>query len=90
MAVASADWLGKGRSPVTNVAGLVLIGKFEWVSRRLLKGRRRGLRCLRFSRKGGMQGHSHSRWRTQNKMESAGVGPPFQGGWKTVEKEVRI
>ena len=27
MAVASADWLGNGRSPVTQVAGRVLIGK---------------------------------------------------------------
>ena len=50
MAVASADWLGKGRglsrlgrSPVTQVAGRVLTGKFERVSGRLLKGRRRGL-----------------------------------------------
>ena len=41
--VASADWLGKGRSPVMQVAGHVLIRKFEWVSERLLKGRRRGL-----------------------------------------------
>ena len=49
MAVASADWLGKGGSPVMQVAGRVLIGK-------LLKGRRRGLRFLRFSRKGGMSG----------------------------------
>ena len=40
MAVASADCLGKGRSPVTQVAGRVLIGKFERVSGRLLKGRR--------------------------------------------------
>ena len=46
MAVASADWLGKGRSPVTQVTRRVLIGKFERVSGRLLKGRRRGLRFL--------------------------------------------
>ena len=77
MAVASADWLGKGGSPVMQVAWCVLIRKFERVSGRLLKGRRRGLRFLRFSRKGGISGHSHSRWRTQNKMESDGVGPPF-------------
>ena len=31
-----------------------------------------------FPEKGSCQGHSHSRWRTQNKMESAGVGLPFQ------------
>ena len=41
--MASADWLGKGRSPVTQVTGRVLIRKFERVSGRLLKGRRRGL-----------------------------------------------
>ena len=41
MAVASADWLGKGWSPVVQVAGRVLIGKFELVSGRLLKGRSR-------------------------------------------------
>ena len=52
----SADWLGKGWSPITQVARYVLIGKFEQVSRRLLKGRRHGLRFLRFSRKGGQQG----------------------------------
>ena len=46
--VASADWLGKGRSPVRQVARRVLIGKFDRVSRRLLKGRRRGLRFLGF------------------------------------------
>ena len=40
--MASVDWLGKGRSPVTQVARRVLIGKFEQVSVRLLKGRRRG------------------------------------------------
>ena len=56
MAVASADWLGKGQSPVTQVAGRVLIRKFEGVSGRLLKGRRRGLRFLRFSRKRGHVG----------------------------------
>ena len=56
MAVASADWLGKGRSPVMQVAGRVLIRRFERVSGRLLKGRRRGLRFLRFSRKGAMSG----------------------------------
>ncbi|XP_078299944.1 uncharacterized protein LOC132691726 [Panthera onca] len=54
--VASADWLGKDRSPVRQVAGRVLIGKFEPVSGKLLKGRRRGLRFLRFSRKGGQVG----------------------------------
>ena len=42
MAVASANWLGKGQGPVTQVAGRVLIGKFERVTGRLLKGRRRG------------------------------------------------
>ena len=54
--MASADWLRKGRSPVTQVAGRVLIRKFERVSGRLLKGRRRGLRFLRFSWKGAMSG----------------------------------
>ena len=62
MAVASANWLGKGvllgRS---QVAGPVLIGKFEWVSRRLLKGRRRG------------QGEGH-----RTSWSLPGVGPPFQ------------
>ena len=38
MVVASADGLGKGRSPVTQVAGHVLIRKFERMSGRLLKG----------------------------------------------------
>ena len=56
MAVASAGWLGKDRGPVTQVARHVLVGKFERVSGRLLKGRRRGLRFLRFSQKGGMLG----------------------------------
>ena len=41
-----ADLLGKGWSPVTQVAGRVLIRKFERVSGRLLKGRRPGLRFL--------------------------------------------
>ena len=54
--MASADWLGKGRGlsqlawegseSLTQVAGCVLIGKFEWVSGRLLKERKRGLRFL--------------------------------------------
>ena len=49
MAVASANWLGKGRSP-----GRVLIWKFERVSGRLLKERRRG------------QGEGHrTRWSRQ-------------------------
>ena len=51
-----ADWLRKGQSPITKVAGHGLIRKFERVSGRLLKGRRHGLRFLRFSRKGGMSG----------------------------------
>ena len=54
--MASADWLGKGWSPVRQVSGNVLIGKFEQVRGRLLKGRRRGLRFLGFSRKGGHVG----------------------------------
>ena len=78
MVVALADWLGKGQRPIAQVAGCGLNGKFELVSGKLLKGRRRGLRFLRFSRKGGCRGLSHSRWRTQNKMESASVGPLFQ------------
>ena len=52
MVVALADWLGKGWSPVMKVAGRVLIRKFERVRGRLLKGRRHGLRFLRFSQKG--------------------------------------
>ena len=67
--MASADWLGKGRSPVRQVAGHVLIRKFERVSGRLLKGRRRGLRFLRFSQERGhvgdivTQGGGHrTRW----------------------------
>ena len=64
--VASADWLGKGHGlgrlagewPESRYAGRrrVLIGKFDRVSGRLLKGRRRGLRFLRFSRKGAVSG----------------------------------
>ena len=38
MAVASANWLGKGRSPVTQVAGRLLIGKFEGVSGEVTQG----------------------------------------------------
>ena len=86
MVVALADWLGKGQSPVAQVAGRGLNRKFEQVSRKLLKGRRRGLRVEReflsaiFPERGPCWGHSHSRWRTQNKMESAGLDPLFQGG----------
>ena len=47
MVVALADWLGKGQSPVAEVAGRGLNRKFEQVSRKLLKGRRRGLRLER-------------------------------------------
>ena len=54
--MASADWLGKGQSPVTQVTGHVLMGKFERVSGRLFKGRRHGLKFLRFSREGGHVG----------------------------------
>ena len=77
MVVALADWLGKGQSPVAQVAGRGLNRKFEQVSRKLLKGRRRGLRVEQeflsaiFPERGPCWGHSHSRWRTQNKMESA-------------------
>ena len=64
MAVASADWLGKGhglcrlagKGSESCYAGRVLIRKFERESRRLLKGRRPGLRFLQFSWKGGMSG----------------------------------
>ena len=45
--MALADWLGKGQSPLAQVAGHGLNRKFEWVSRKLLKGRRRGLRFER-------------------------------------------
>ena len=31
-----------------------------------------------FTEKGSCRGHSLSRWRTQKKMESARVGPPFR------------
>ena len=48
MAVASADWLEKGPSPVRQVRGGVTQVEEAW-----------------------------PRGRTQNKMESAGVGPPF-------------
>ena len=71
--MASADWLGKDQSPVTQVARHGLIGKFEQVSRKLLKGRRRGLRSEQeflsavFPERGPCRGHSHSRWRTQTK-----------------------
>ena len=83
MVVALADWLGKGQSPVVQVAGCGLNGKFERVSRKLLKGRKPGLRFEReflsavFPERGPCRGHSHARWRTQNKMESAGLGPLF-------------
>ena len=75
---------GKGQSPIAQVAGHGLNGKFEWVSGKLLKGRRRGLRfeleflSVVFLERGPCPGHSHSRWKTQNKMESAGLGPLFQ------------
>ena len=83
MVVALADWLGKGQSPVGQVAGHGLNRKFEQVSVKLLKGRRRGLRFEReflsvvFPERGPCRGCSHSRWRTQHKMESAGLGPLF-------------
>ena len=44
MVVALADWLGKGQSPLAQVAGRGLNGKFEQVSGKLLKGRKCGLR----------------------------------------------
>ena len=62
MVVALANWLGKGQSPNAQVAGHGLNGKFERVSRKLLKGRRHGLRFERellsavFPRKGGHVG----------------------------------
>ena len=74
--MASDDWLGKGWSPVMQVAGRVLIRKFEWVSRRLFKGRRFEVSAV-FLERGPCRGPSHSRWKTQNTMESAGVGPLF-------------
>ena len=83
MVVALADWLGKGQSPTAQVAGRGLNRKFEPVSGKLLKGRRRGLRFEReflsavFPERGPYREHSHSRWRTQNKTESAGLGPLF-------------
>ena len=84
MVVPLADWLGKVQSPDAQVAGHGLNGKFEQVSRKLLKGRRRGVRFEReflpaaFPERGPCRGHSHSRWRTQNKIESAGLGLLFQ------------
>ena len=65
--VALADWLGKGQSPVAQVAGCGLNRKFE----------REFLSAVSPER-GPCRGLSHSRWRTQNKMESAGLGPLFQ------------
>ena len=47
MVMALADWLGKGQSPVSQVARHGLIGKFERVSGKLFKGRRHGLRFER-------------------------------------------
>ena len=77
--MASANWLGKGRSPVTQVAGRVLIGKFERGEPEVTQGEEAWSEVSAiFPEKGSCRGHSHSRWRTQNKMESAGVGPPFQ------------
>ena len=64
--VALADWLGKGQSPVAQVAGRGLNGKFE-----------REFLSAVFPERGPCRGHSHSRWRTQNKMESASLGPLF-------------
>ena len=66
MVVALADWLGKGQSPLAQVARRGLNRKFE-----------REFLSAVFLERGPCRGHSHSRWRTQNKMESAGLGPLF-------------
>ena len=93
MVVALADWLGKGQGPVAQVAGHGLNRKFERVSGKLLKGRRRGLRfeqeflSVVFPERGPCWGRSHSRWRTQNKMELAGLGPLFHRIMQDVTKE---
>ena len=71
MAVASADWLGKGRG-LGRLAGkgseFCYAGRWACFDQEAWMGEREVT-----------QGEeAWSRWRTQNKMESAGVGPPFQ------------
>ena len=75
--MALADWLGKGQSPVAQVAGRGLNGKFEWEFLSAV-----------FLERGPCRRHSHSKWRIQNKMESASLGPLFQSQGKQEAPEL--
>ena len=85
----AADWLGKGRG-LGRLAGerseSCYAGRWACFNQEVCTGEREVIQgeearsevSAIFPEKGSCRRHSHSKWRTQNKMESAGVGLPFQ------------